>query len=185
MLSVNGRNCHVTWRIGVRLKQWKGAQSIELDRLSRTGYNHRPGFISVHDALGCGGYCWRAIERERDECKLVDRFFKPKQRGSLIVRLKAIKSREDIFCYLSFYHRSRSRFPRSRSASRHHHYLKPLILCKPWSHRAASWSRLSVRVSARVIAPSDRPQAIESSSRWENCCLYHRVLELLRGSLGA
>ena len=40
MLSVNGRSCHVTRRICVRLRRWKGVQSIELRRLNSGEGSH-------------------------------------------------------------------------------------------------------------------------------------------------
>lgn len=41
MLSINGKNCHVTYKIGIELKKTKkSAQSIEFSRLNRVEYSH-------------------------------------------------------------------------------------------------------------------------------------------------
>ena len=92
----------------------------------------------------------------------------------MIVRLKAIESREDIFCYLSFYNRSRSRFPRSRSPSSPFHH-QAIESSSP--RVAASWSRLSARTSARRGIDLSRHRIVRKP-------LNHRILESLRGPLG-
>ena len=84
---MNGRR--LTRRIGVGLKRWKGAQLIELDRWSSVKCK-----VQSHVAAGGRGIVIR--------CNFLNQ-----HKGSLLVKLKAIKSREDIFCYLSSYlHRS-------------------------------------------------------------------------------
>ena len=51
------------------------------------------------------GCTWTSAQWEKDRCSGIT--LRVKRRGQLIVRLKAIKSREDTFCYLSSYlHRS-------------------------------------------------------------------------------
>ena len=73
MLSVNGRSYHVAWKIYVRLRRWKGAQSIRLCRLSRAECSHMwllGGQSAARSwpttSMCVGGVrwnCWRAIER--------------------------------------------------------------------------------------------------------------------------
>ena len=80
---MNGKK--LTQRIGVELKRWKDAQLIELDRWSSVE-------CRVQSCMAVRG---RGIVIR---CNSLSQ-----RRGSLMVRLKAIKSREDIFCYLSSY----------------------------------------------------------------------------------
>ena len=158
MLSVNGKNCHVTRRIGVGLKRWKGAQSTELGWLSSW----------VQSRVRLDGCTWADEQWGRDRCSGIT--LQVKCRGQLIVRLKAIESREDTFCYLSFY--------------LHHSFLWYLVIVtfiyyiiKSSSRGRDLWSYrerpLVSKTSARIIAPSNRPQPLN-----------HRGLELLRRSLG-
>ena len=89
----------------------------------------------------------------------------------MIVRLKAIESREDIFCYLSSYlHRSllchlvivTSNHCIIKSSMR-----RPLVIGPRGDRLQAiesSRARAVAETSTRIVAPSDRPQAIESSS---------------------
>ena len=68
--------------------------------------------------------------------------FKSKRRGFFIIKLKAIKSREDIICYLcSYLCSSESPFLHSHSTSHHHHYhypksLIPFQVIESLSHQA-------------------------------------------------
>ena len=92
----------MTWRICVRLKSWKGAQLIELCRLSRAGW-------SAYTSSSTSGMCVGQIlllqsDGEAEEVEiLVDRFFKSKRRDWLIIRLKAMECYQGLLCYLSFY----------------------------------------------------------------------------------
>lgn len=83
----------------------------------------------------------------------------------MIVRLKAIESRENIFCYLSSY-------LRSRPASHHHHHHPPP---KPLYHPQAINHR--ILESLHPLPESLRHQVVRKP-------LNHQVLESLRGPLG-
>ena len=95
-------------------------------------------------------------EKSRIYVCVIERLFKSKYRGSLLVRLKAIESREDIFCYLSSYLCS-SKPPLLCSHSvlhYHHHYLKSLIPSKvieSSSHRALEQLRRALRYWVVII----------------------------------
>ena len=75
---------------------------------------------------------------------------------SVVVRLKAIESREDIFCYISSYLRS-SKPPLfcSHSAPHHyHHYLKSLIpfkIIESLSHQALKPLRRALRYRVVIM----------------------------------
>ena len=67
--------------------------------------------------------------REQNVCIWMNVFFKSKRRSLLIVRLKTIKSGENIFCYLFFYLRSLGPlfFCIYSTSHYHYHYPKSLI----------------------------------------------------------
>ena len=91
MLSVNGRNCHVTRRIGVGLKM---VERCSIDRTRLIEYNWVQSRVRVHRLMN-------------NKDKYLGVTLRVKCRGQLIVRLKAIESREDPFCYLfSYLHHS-------------------------------------------------------------------------------
>ena len=91
MLSMNGRNCHVTRRIGVALRM---VERCSIDRTWLIEYNWVQLRVRVHGLMN-------------NEDKCLGKTLRVKRRGQLIVRLKAIESREDTFRYLSSYlHRS-------------------------------------------------------------------------------
>ena len=62
------------------------------------------GRTSVSE-LADNQYMWGLLlmSNRRENDRYLDVTFRVKRRGSLIIRLKTIKSRENIFCYLSFY----------------------------------------------------------------------------------
>ena len=67
----------------------------------------------------------------------LDKFFKIERRGWLIVRPKAIKSREDIFCYLSSYLCSPKSLSFCSFPAFHHHYY-PMSLISPQVIKSSS-----------------------------------------------
>ena len=92
---------------------------------------------------------------------------------SVVVRLKTIKSREDIFCYLSFYLcSSESPLLCSHSAPHHyHHYLKSLISSKvieSLSHQALEPLRraLRYRVVIMIIIECNQTGLCQPLPRW-------------------
>ena len=87
MLSVNGKNCYVTRRIGVGLKM---VERCSIDRTRLIEYNWVQSRVRVHGLMN-----------NEDRCS--GKTLRIKRRDQLIVRLKAIESREDTFCYLSSY----------------------------------------------------------------------------------
>ena len=88
MLSVNRRNCHVTQKIGVRLR------TVERCSIDRTR------LIELLGAVTCQG-TWADKQWGKDRCSGIT--LQVKRRSQLIVRLKATKSRKDTFRYLSSY----------------------------------------------------------------------------------
>ena len=87
MLSVNGRNCYVTRKIGIGLKM---VEKCSIDRTRLIEYNWVQSRVRIHGLMN-----------NEDRCS--GKTLRVKRRGQLIVRLKAIKFREDTFRYLSFY----------------------------------------------------------------------------------
>ena len=139
MLSVNGRNCHVTRRIGVRLRMVK---RCSIDRTQLIEYNWVQSRVKVHGLMNY-------------EDRYSGITLRVKRRGQLIVRLKAIESREDTFCYLSSY--------------LHHSFLWHLVIvtsivssiCR--AETATSGRIKNVCLYCRAIKSS---AAIESSRPW-------------------
>ena len=134
------KNCHVTWRIGIGLRRVERC-SIDRTRL-----------IESRGAVTCQG-AWADEQWGKDICSGITLWVK--RGGKLIVRLKAIKSRENIFCYLSSY------LPCSFLW---HLVIVTFIYCiiKP------PMPRLLYRIEtfACIVAPLDHPQAIDSSRPW-------------------
>ena len=134
MLSVN-RIITATWlkKLVQGWEWWKGAQLTELGWLSSWVQSR----VRIPELMN-----------NEDRCSGITLWVK--RRGQLIVRLKAIESREDTFRYLSSYlHRS---------------FLWHLVIIHPLHHQvvepnAETSGRIVSRTSARIVALSDRLQS--------------------------
>ena len=87
MLNVNKKNYHVTRKIGIGLRILK---RCSINRTQFIKYN----WVQLHIRV------YKLMNNE-DKCLNITLWVK--LRGQLIVKLIAIESRKNIFCYLSFY----------------------------------------------------------------------------------
>ena len=87
MLNMNGRNCHVTRKIDVGLRM---VERCSIDKIWLIEYNWVQSRVRVHRLMN-----------NKDRCLGI--ILQVKHRSQLIVRLKAIESKEDTFNYLSSY----------------------------------------------------------------------------------